>query len=566
MQRSSRGLASFAPSPEVALLLLAVVACSWPYASLLDRWPQTTDGALWITRSALTNPHWFDWDCCRPHFVFYRPIVALSYTLSYALGGLDPFVYRLSDVLLHLGSGGLVYVLYRELRPGNARWGAAVAAALFLLHPAAEEVVPVIARRGYGLMTFFGAASAIAFVRACRRDRILSLPAAAAALAFAAAVLSTEVNFVLVPMYPILAYHLVGSRRRSPLRPLAICALPLLTAVGIYGLRLAILGDHGGYGAETDWARRLAIVQEAWRSLLFPGSARGERGFPSLAGLGWAAVIAYYAWRGALQPLGRLRSQEARLPLVLLIWTGGYFALSAVFGVWFDRQAYPAVVPFSLLVASTLQDTWRHRDSMRPIFGVLHGVPQVLLLLYWVVPAPAFRGLDPDVDGARANRHARMQALDRDLAQVQEPAVVFLVLPREIPVRPNPLWSPSVTWQMSLTRYWMATLHADREIRFRNLALVEPRPGDPPAVVNVDRGGRMALIFSDSAAPQFPGGRNLLARQTDLDAGILWLDRLPVDDGVNGYVYSYEGTRGHLLPIRSGGEHSGRGKVLEEGT
>ena len=76
----------------------------------------------------------------------------------------------------------------------------------------------------------------------------------------------------------------------------------------------------------------------------------------------------------------------------------------------------------------------------------------------------------------------------------------------------------------------------------------------------------MALIFSESATPQFPGGRNLLARQTDLDAGILWLDRLPVDDGVNGYVYSYEGTRGHLLPIRSGGGDSGRGKVLEEGT
>ncbi len=566
MQRSIRSLARFAPPPELALLLLAAAASLWPYASLLDRWPQTTDGALWITRGAFTNPHWFDWGCCRPHFVFYRPVVAFSYTLSYALGGLDPFVYRLSDGLLHVATGGLVYLLFRELHGSRARWGAAIAAALFLLHPAAEEVVPIIARRGYGLMTFFGAASAIAFVRACRRDRILSLPAAAAAIAFAASVLSTEVNFALVPMYPILAIHLIGGRDRSPIRPLAICALPLLTAVGVYGLRLAILGEHGGYHAEANWARGLAIAQESWRTLLFPASAAGERGFPPLAGLGWAIVIAYYGWRGAFQPLTRLRSREARLPLVLLIWTGGYFALSAVFGVWFDRQAYPALVPFSLLVAGVLQDTWRHRDPARPALGVLHGVPQALLLLYLVTPAPAFRGLDPTVEVARANRQARMQALNRDLERVREPAVIFLVLPRETPVRPNRLWSPNLAWQMSLTRYWMAALHADREIRFRSLALVESHPGDQPPVENVDRGGRQALIFSHSAAPQFPGGRNLLARQTDLDAGILWLDQLPVDDGVSGYVYSYEGTTGHLVPIRSGVGRSARSEVLEEGT
>ena len=91
-------------------------------------------------------------------------------------------------------------------------------------------------------------------------------------------------------------------------------------------------------------------------------------------------------------------------------------------------------------------------------------------------------------------------------------------------------------------------------------------PGDQPPVENLDRGGRQALIFSHSAAPQFPGGRNLLARQTDLDAGILWLDQLPVDDGVSGYVYSYEGTTGHLVPIRSGVGRSARSEVLEEGT
>jgi hypothetical protein len=238
---------------------------------------------------------------------------------------------------------------------------------------------------------------------------------------------------------------------------------------------------------------------------------------------------------------------------VLLVWTAGYTALPALFGVWFYRQAYPAVVPFALLVATVFGETLRS-GAGRPAWRALHLVPQALLLASLLYHSPALRGLDPDLTRARSDQHARMVALDRDLERVREPAVVYLVLPRVTLLRTHPFWSANVTWQMSLTRYWMAALHRDREIRFRNLALVEPpsAPGGGAPLADVHRGGRQALVFSRRAKVRFPGVRSLLLRQTDLDRRTLWLDQLPVDDGVHGYVYYYAGADGILIPIRPG--------------
>lgn len=531
----------------------ALLLCAWPYASILGLWPQTTDGALWISRGAFTNPYWPEWICCKPHFVFYRPTVAASYTLNYAMGGFDLRFYRATDVAIHLAIGASVYVLYRDLLRGP-RWAAWVAAGVFLLHPVSEEVVPVLARRGYGLMTLFGALSVLCFVRACPRGRVVSAPAAGAGLLFAAAVFATEVNFVLAPVYPLLAYHLTWERGSSWFRPLRLCTLPLLGVAAAYGLRFAILGgEHGGYTAAFALEKAWVIARSSWSYLLFPTSATGESAFEPLGIAGAAAVALWYVWKALVQPATRLGSLEARQPLVLTVWMAGYTAFSIVFGVWFFRQAYPALVPFSLLVAWVLQETTTAARAT-PWHRSLVLAPQVLLLAGQVYHSPVLRGLDPVPMRARIELDARMRTLDRDLAQVEDPARIYLVLPRETLLRPHPLWSANVTWRMSLTRYWVSALHTDRELEIRNLALVGDSDGAPVAraVERVMLDGRPALEFATGLKVQFPGGRNLLAPQTDLDARRLWLDLLPVPEGWHGYVYFYRGTQGELVEIPAG--------------
>ena len=72
----------------------------------------------------------------------YRPVATLSYYLIYAVAGLNPFLYHLFSVMLHLANVILVYLLI-DFMVKN-RWIALIAAALFAGHPALTEAVDVI--------------------------------------------------------------------------------------------------------------------------------------------------------------------------------------------------------------------------------------------------------------------------------------------------------------------------------------------------------------------------------------------------------------------------------------
>ncbi|MBM4045295.1 MAG: tetratricopeptide repeat protein [Planctomycetes bacterium] len=69
----------------------------------------------------------------------WRPLVTLSYFLDYALWGLSPYGYHLTNLLLHLTGTWLFYVFARAT-PGGGRW-ALPAALLFGVHPMLSETV-----------------------------------------------------------------------------------------------------------------------------------------------------------------------------------------------------------------------------------------------------------------------------------------------------------------------------------------------------------------------------------------------------------------------------------------
>ena len=136
---------------RISLALLCCVA-ALPYLGLLPLGPVALDSAEWISHGSPTNPNWREWVFATQHFgVGYRPVAALSFTISQGLGGFAPWIFRATDLLLHLISGLLVYTLYLALTHHSARrhLGGIVAAAIFLAHPAVQDVLPILARRSY---------------------------------------------------------------------------------------------------------------------------------------------------------------------------------------------------------------------------------------------------------------------------------------------------------------------------------------------------------------------------------------------------------------------------------
>jgi len=131
------------------------------------------DDPQYITQNPLLRS--FSWQGVRRiwesfYFGQYQPLVHLSYLLERHLFGSDPFVYRFTNILLHVVNVGLVYGWISRLT--KSRLTGVLTALLFGLHPLrAESVVWLSARKDvlFGFFYLLGMNSYLAYVRAGRK-------------------------------------------------------------------------------------------------------------------------------------------------------------------------------------------------------------------------------------------------------------------------------------------------------------------------------------------------------------------------------------------------------------
>ncbi len=83
---------------------------------------------------------------------FYYPLTYVSLAIDYHFFGLDPFWMKLHNLLLHLGSGVLVYFLAKNF--SGHQWVAWLVTGLFLLHPIQAENVTWACLRRQVLVQF----------------------------------------------------------------------------------------------------------------------------------------------------------------------------------------------------------------------------------------------------------------------------------------------------------------------------------------------------------------------------------------------------------------------------
>ena len=209
----------------VAILAIAAYAGTLGHGFALDDGPEVVDNAhvrsLAGVATVFTTSSWAGaGDASVP---MYRPLTTLSYTVNYALGGLDPFGFHLANVLLH--AAVCVLVLLLGLRVGLGLPAASVAAALFAVMPVHVEAVANVAGRKDLLVAVFSIGAILAHSRAMRRG---GFALALAPLLVAGALLSKEAGLVLVGL--LAAHDLFFARAEwsdpPPARPRALRELP----------------------------------------------------------------------------------------------------------------------------------------------------------------------------------------------------------------------------------------------------------------------------------------------------------------------------------------------------
>ncbi len=208
--------------------------------------------------------------------LYYRPVVMLSFALEYALWGLRPWGFHLTNLLLHAANAIMVFHILRHVsRSGGT---ALVAALLFASHPVHKGIVAIADRTGI-LSAFFFLSSILLYVRFRR-----SVDTRASAIAYAASLVLCGLGFfskeevITLPLVLILVDPFIIDRSRRPTHAARVAGyVPFFLLAAVYlWVRANVLGEAGGIVAAfaTELPRRLitipAVLFHYFLLLLFP--------------------------------------------------------------------------------------------------------------------------------------------------------------------------------------------------------------------------------------------------------------------------------------------------------
>jgi tetratricopeptide (TPR) repeat protein len=345
--------------PLVIALLSALCFLPALYGSFLN-WD---DNINFLDNPAYRGlgPDQLAWDVSSVLFGHYIPLTRVTWSINYALGGLEPWGYHLVNLVLHAANAALVYFVAQRLLSAAVDNGipsprdhydlalsAAVAALVFGVHPLRVEPVAWISARSDLLCALFILVAVSSYLRAVEGTGPASFRQMVwPTLAFATALLSKGVALplpaalFLLDIYPLRRFDRLGwrplVREKTPLLLVMVAGV----VVVVYALR------HGAVLTQLS---------------TYDASAR-------LAAMVYACVMSplRFVWPASLSPLyeipARISLLEPRFGLALLV------ALLLTTLLIVLRRAWPAGLAawtFSALMLAPVSAAVRQGADLAP--------------------------------------------------------------------------------------------------------------------------------------------------------------------------------------------------------
>jgi Flp pilus assembly protein TadD len=341
----------------VALLVLGSASVTWVvFGSSLHHGFTDWDDPI----NFLDNPHYrglgwrqLRWMLTTNLMGHWIPVTWLTLGGDYALWGMNPFGYHLTNLVWHAASTVLFYFVAARLlglampaaSPRVRGVGAAAAALFFSIHPLRVESVVWITERRDLTSGFFFLLAVLSYLQAHARPdarrigwRLVGLGAAALALGSKAIVMGLPLVLVILDIYPL---RRLGSNPRGWLsarvRPVWLEKIPyLLLAVAAAVVALAVQ-HRTGYLTPEPLAARMAItVHNLW----------------------------FHAWKTFvpldLSPVYEVPRSPSLLQAPYLASAFGVIAITAV--LWVVRHRWPAGLA-----------TWAfYLVVLAPVSGLVH--------------------------------------------------------------------------------------------------------------------------------------------------------------------------------------------------
>lgn len=323
---------------------------------------------------------------------YYRPLMHVAYSMTYAVVGAEPVGYHLVNVALHAVTSVLIFLLLLELARGRglegrrALYGAAFAASVFAVHPIHTEAVTWVAGVPDVLAGLFVTLSLYLYVRERRTGTRAAY--VGSVVAFALALLSKEPAFGLLAV--LVVFDFAAGRRalhpRSLLRylPFAVIALTYL-AVRTYALGdLSPVARHAELSGVELALNAFALWPSYLGSLVVPIHLNAFHSFhpvhsaaelPVVVGI--LAAIGY----GAAFVVAMRRSPTVALALALIAvpLLPVHYIPAVGEATFSERYLYVPSIGYAVLVALAW---WRASAWSRPRARIAAGGLVAVLALY----------------------------------------------------------------------------------------------------------------------------------------------------------------------------------------
>jgi protein O-mannosyl-transferase len=224
----------------------------------------------------------------------YRPVQNLSFIVDYLLWGGNTYGFHLTNILLHVASGVLLYLLleklFRALRHGEEKpesgstrsTAAFLVALLWIVHPVHSAAVDYISGRADSLAFLFACAGWLLFLRArvtsggIKRITLY----AAAAISGLLSLCSREIAFIWFILFSLYLLVFQGGQRR---RELVVTLIFVFCVIGAYAWLRQLPGTRPSSGLSNEWSGSMRAVLmfralgDYGQLLIFPSKLHMER-------------------------------------------------------------------------------------------------------------------------------------------------------------------------------------------------------------------------------------------------------------------------------------------------
>jgi Tfp pilus assembly protein PilF len=147
--------------------------------------------------------------------LFYRPLFSIWMLLVHSFGGLSPLVWHLSSILLNVGTTYLVFRVCMQLLKNEI--AAALAAALFVVHPTHVDAVSWISASNELLFVIFSLGSILVLIAGSEGGALTRSRLLASTALYVGGLFAKETTVAILPFVVILAW--VGFPEEEGWRP-----------------------------------------------------------------------------------------------------------------------------------------------------------------------------------------------------------------------------------------------------------------------------------------------------------------------------------------------------------